>query len=110
MGFCEHGSETSRSVLLVVGKMFPSILAGRLSKWIIYHKMLTKFQVGFVKGKTTTNSILVSKTTVHRYFRNKTGYVYLCFVDVEKVFIQQIEKPNGIRQGRKEIVTTWWNA
>ena len=31
MGFCEHGNETSRCVLLVVGKMFSIILAGRFS-------------------------------------------------------------------------------
>jgi len=88
VGFCEHGNETSRCVLLVVGKKFSIILAGRFSKWLINHKMLTKLQAGFVKGKTTANNILVSKTTVHRYFRNKIGYVYLCFVDMEKVFFQ----------------------
>jgi len=77
VGFCEHGNETSRSILLVVGKMLSIIFAGRLSKWLINHKMLTKFQAGFVKGKTTANNILVSKTTVHRYFRNKTGYIFV---------------------------------
>jgi len=28
----------------------------------------------------------------------------------EKVFIQLREKPYGMRQGGKELVTTWWNA
>ena len=37
-------------------KMFSSILADRLSKWLINHKMLTKLQVGFVKVHTTTNN------------------------------------------------------
>jgi len=66
----------------MVGKMFSSILAGRLSKWLINHNMLTKLQAGFVKGKTTANNIFVSKTIVHRYFKNKTAY--WCFVDMEK--------------------------
>jgi hypothetical protein len=66
--------------------MLSSILAGRLSKWLINHMMLTKFQSGFVKGNRTANNIFVSTTTVHRYLRNETGYVYWCFVDMENVF------------------------
>jgi hypothetical protein len=68
--------------------------------------MLTTFQAGFVKGNRTANNIFVSKTIVHRYLRNKTGYVYWCFLDLENVFIQLIGKTYGIRQGRKELVTT----
>ena len=49
MGFCEHGNETSRSILLVVGKMLSSILAGRLSKWLINHKMLAKSKLALLK-------------------------------------------------------------
>jgi hypothetical protein len=90
--------------------MLSSILAGRLSKWLIYHKMLTKFQAGFVKGNRTADSIFLSKTTVHRYLRNKTGYVYWCSLGLENVFIQLIGNTYGIRQGRKELVSTWWNA
>jgi hypothetical protein len=83
VGFCEHGNETSRSVLIGGSENVSSILAGRLSKWFIYHKMLTKFQAGFVKGNTTAGIIFVSKAIVHRYLRNKTGYAHWCFVDME---------------------------
>jgi len=74
-GICEHGNETSRSILLVVVKMLSSILAGRFSKWLINHKLLTKFQAGFVKGNRTADSIFVSEIIAHKYLRNKTGYV-----------------------------------
>ena len=59
MGFCEYGNETLRSVLLVVGKIFSSILAGRLSQLLINCKMLEKFQAVFVKGNRTTDNIFV---------------------------------------------------
>jgi hypothetical protein len=59
IGFCEYGNETLRSISLVVGKMFSSILAGRLIKWLINHKMLGKFQAGFVQGKRNTDNIFV---------------------------------------------------
>jgi len=74
-GICEHGNETSRSILLVVVKMLSSILAGRFSKWLINHKLLTKFQAGFVKGNRTADNIFVSEIIAHKYLRNKTGYV-----------------------------------
>jgi len=45
----------------VVMKMFPSILADRLCKSLINHKMLTKFQVDFVEGNRTANNIFVIK-------------------------------------------------
>jgi hypothetical protein len=60
VGFCEHGNETSRSVLQVVGEMLSSILAGLLSKWLINHKLLAKLQAGFVKGNRTADKIFVS--------------------------------------------------
>jgi len=57
-GICEHGNETSRSVLLVVVKMLSSILAGRFSKWLINHKMLTKFQAALLKETEPTTIFL----------------------------------------------------
>ena len=77
MCFREHGNETASSILLVLGKMFSSILAGRLSKWLINNKMLTKFQAGFVKRNRTTENIFVSKAIIHRYLRNKRECIFM---------------------------------
>jgi hypothetical protein len=47
VGFCECGFKILRSKLLMVGKIFSSILAGSLSMWLI---MLAKFQADFLKA------------------------------------------------------------
>ena len=65
--------------------------------------MLTKFQAGFVNGNRTANNIFVSKTVVHRYLRNKTGYVYWCFVDMEKGFYSINREALWYKTSKKEI-------
>jgi hypothetical protein len=49
------------SLLLMLGKIFYSILAGSLSNWLINHKILSKFQAVFFKGKRAINNIFVIK-------------------------------------------------
>jgi hypothetical protein len=45
-------------LLLVCGKILLQTLAGRLKDWLIYHKALSAFQMGFIKGKQTTGNFL----------------------------------------------------
>jgi hypothetical protein len=56
-------------LLLVCGKILSRILAGRLKDWLIYHKALSAFQMGFIKGKQITGKVFVIKTTTQKYLR-----------------------------------------
>jgi hypothetical protein len=57
-----------------------------LRDWLINNKVLSRFQAGFVKDKTTTGNICVIKTTADRYLIVKRGHIYWCLVDLEKAF------------------------
>lgn len=48
--------------------------------------MLAIFQTGFVRGKRTFDIVFVIKTIADKYFREKRGQSYWCFMDFEKVF------------------------
>jgi hypothetical protein len=39
---------------------------GKTRDWVIYHKAMSVFQVGFSNGKQTTVNVFVTKTT-HKY-------------------------------------------
>jgi hypothetical protein len=78
------GNYRGISLLSVCGKIFSGMLAGRLRDWLINHKMLSRFQAGFIKGKRTMNNTFVIKTMIDKYLRFKRGRLYWCFVDLEK--------------------------
>jgi hypothetical protein len=67
-------------------KVFSNVLAGGLRDWLTDKRMVSKFQLGFVKNKRTIDNIFVIKTTVDKYLREKRGRIYWCFVDLKKVF------------------------
>lgn len=48
-------------------KIFSGILAGRPGGWIIKHKALSVFQVGFIKDRQTIDNAFVNKTTIDKY-------------------------------------------
>jgi hypothetical protein len=73
-------------LLSVLGKIFPGILAGRLRDWLSNHQVLSEFQAGFAKGKSTSDNVFIIGTTVDKYLRVKRGKLYWCFVDFEKAF------------------------
>ena len=61
-------------------------------------------------------TIFVSKTIVHRYLRNKTGYVYWCFVDMEQGFysinreaLWYKARKKGISDNMMECVKTMYD-
>jgi hypothetical protein len=80
------GNYRGISLLSVCGKIFSGILARRVCDWLISHKRLSRFQAGYIKGKRTTDNILVIRTTIDKYLRFKRGRLYWCFVDLEKAF------------------------
>jgi hypothetical protein len=49
------------SLLPVLGKCFSSILAARLSGWLMNNKILSRYQAGFITKIITIDNILSSK-------------------------------------------------
>jgi hypothetical protein len=78
------GNYRGISLLSICGKIFSGILAGRRRDWLVYHKGLSVFQAGFIKGKWTTANVFVIKPAIERYLRFKRRRLYWCFVDSEK--------------------------
>jgi hypothetical protein len=82
----EPGNYRGISLLSVLCKIYSGNLAGRLRDWLINYKILSTFQVEFVKDKRTTGNIFVIKTTVDRYLRVKRGRICWYLEDLEKAF------------------------
>jgi hypothetical protein len=74
------------SLVLVLCKIYSGILAGSLRDWLINNKTLSRFHMGFVKVKRTTDNIFVIKTKVDGYVRVERSCIYWCLVDLEKAF------------------------
>jgi len=49
------------SLLLVLGKIHSTVLVHRLRDWLLHHKKLTLFQMGFTKGTKTVDKIFIIK-------------------------------------------------
>jgi hypothetical protein len=60
-------------------------------------RILSKFQTGLTKNKRTTGNIFVTKTTIYRYLKIKTGQIYWCLVDLEKALTESTRKPYDLR-------------
>ncbi len=73
------------SIVSCLGKLFCSVLNGRLSKFVSEHKLNSIYQSGFTPGCRTTDNILVLKTIFDKYIEDKKN-VYVCFVDFRKAF------------------------
>lgn len=68
-----------------VGKLFCQILQARLNKYVNSHGYYNKFQIGFKAKHCTTDHILVLKTLIDKYLKQK-GKLYTCFVDFAQCF------------------------
>jgi hypothetical protein len=73
-----------------LGKMLAGMLAGGVRDWLVNHEVLSTFQAGFVRGKTTLNNVFIIKTIVDKYLREKRVRIYWCFVDFEKAMVNCI--------------------
>lgn len=52
------------------------VLTGRLRDWLVEHRRLTPFQVGFIKGRIMMYNIFIIKTIVDKYFTAKAGRIH----------------------------------
>ena len=69
-----------------VGKLFNSILNNRLSTYYDNKKIICDEQIGFQKGRRTTDHMFVLNTLIKKYLRSNSKPLYACFVDFKKAF------------------------
>lgn len=69
-----------------VGKLFLKILNNRLEKFITKRNIVGPEQIGFFKGKRTSDQMFVLKTLIDNYTKQGHKRLYTCFVDFKKAF------------------------
>ena len=69
-----------------LGKLFSSILLGRLLSFREAHTPNPKNQLGFCAGGQTSDHILTLSTCIQKYVRHRKERLYTCFVDFRKAF------------------------
>ena len=69
-----------------LGKLFSSILLGRLLSFREAHAPNPKNQLGFCAGGQTSDHILTLSTCIQKYVRHRKERLYTCFVDFRKAF------------------------
>ena len=69
-----------------LGKLFSTILLGRLLSFREAHVPNPKNQFGFCAGGQTSDHILTLSTYIQKYVRHRKERLYTCFVDFRKAF------------------------
>ena len=73
------------TLLNVMGKIFSTILNGRLRYWAELNGLLNESQFGFRPGHKTTDPIFILHSAIQAGFTRKTA-TFACFVDFQKAF------------------------
>ena len=58
----------------------------RLNNFCLKRNIICPEQIGFCKGKRTSDHIFVLKTLIDKYTQSGTKRLYTCFVDFRKAF------------------------
>ena len=69
-----------------VGKLFSKILNTRLVNFITKQQIIGPEQIGFCKGKRTSDHMFVLKTLIDKYTKQGKKQLYTCFIDFKKAF------------------------
>ena len=69
----------------VMAKLYSTVLLNRLENVVTERGILSKNQIGFVKGFRTADHIYVLKTLITKYTRNK-GRLFAAFIDFKKAY------------------------
>ena len=72
--------------LVVLGKLFCSILNQRLRERVQSLDILHKSQIGFLANNRTADHVLTLRTLIDKYVNCHQTKVYACFVDFRKAF------------------------
>ena len=69
-----------------VCKLFTKILNKRLDKFCSERHLICPEQIGFCKGKRTSDHIFVLKTLIDKYTHQSSRRLYSCFIDFRRAF------------------------
>ena len=72
------------TLLIVMGKLYMSILRDRLQYWAELNGLLCESQFGFRQGRRTTDAIFVIRAI--QSYKKKNKSLFTCFVDIARVF------------------------
>ena len=67
-------------------KLFVKILNNRLEKFLLSRNIIKPEQIGFCKGKRTSDHHFVLKTLIEKYTQEGGKKFFICFVDLQKAF------------------------
>jgi len=79
--------------LIVVGKLYTSILNCRTSSWVEREKKLIEEQGGFRAKRSTSEQSLLKETILARRRQKKKTFCY--FLDIRRHVSQSLEKVYG---------------
>ena len=68
-----------------IGKLYSSILLGRLENFATKHKIIPAQQIGFKRGFRTADHVYLLKTLIDQTFHKK-GKLYAAFIDFKKAY------------------------
>lgn len=74
------------AVVSNLGKLFAKILNTRLEKFLTDRNIIRPEQIGFCKGKRTSDHIFVLKTLIEKYTQQGNKKLFTCFIDLRKAF------------------------
>ena len=67
-------------------KLFSFILLKRLLEFIDIKKLISPEQIGFIKGKSTSDHIFLLQTIVEKVVKRKKQKLYAAFIDFKKAY------------------------
>jgi hypothetical protein len=68
------------ALLSTLSKMYTGMLAKRLNDWIESSRAISECQMGFRKGRRTTDNIFITKKIIDKYLARKRVKVYWMLV------------------------------
>jgi hypothetical protein len=70
----------------IFSKFFSTMLDARLRKWAEQNNLLSEFQFGFRKGRSTVDCIFTLSSIIKHVITNENKKLYCAFVDFRKAF------------------------
>jgi hypothetical protein len=89
--------------LSTFSKIYIGVLAKRLNEWIENRDTISECQMGFRKGRRTTDNIFIITTIIDKYLARKSGKLYWMFVVLQKVFHTVVREALLWKLGRKGV-------
>ena len=70
----------------ILSKIFSTLLDTRLRKWAEANELLTDFQYGFRKGRSTVDCVFVLTSLIDKIVNHEKRKLYCAFIDFRKAF------------------------